>query len=258
MAKSGAEVRVKQLDKIGLFRQFGEDILNELAHVAIIRRIPRDRIVFHLGDVPSYIYHVIQGKIRLSVPLSDGREFIFSDLGPGESFDLAILFTSRGSNMNAASVEDSDLLQIEVSFMARLFNKRPDLALKVIPYLCEATHDAQERVIHGAASALSTRLANTLLRLTQGPHSMATVDRVSSIHISQTDLAAMVPASRAKVNRCLREWERRYLTRYDHGSLTILNRAALESVALGEISFNRSMMHFPRAGASPWHASARQ
>ncbi|UVK37391.1 Crp/Fnr family transcriptional regulator [Mesorhizobium sp. AR10] len=134
--------------------------------------------------LPSYIYYIIQGKIRLSAPLSDGREFIFSDLGPGDTFDLTRLFVTRRSNLNAASVVDSDLMQIEVAFMARVFDKHPDLALKVIPYLCEATHDAQERVIHSAASALSTRLASTLLRLTERPHSMATVDRARSIHIS--------------------------------------------------------------------------
>ena len=257
MAESGAEIRVKQLDKIPLFHQFGPDILYELARVSILRRIPKDKIVTHFGDVPGYTYHIVKGKVRLSAPLSDGREFIFSDLGPGDSFDLARLFTTRRSNMNAASVVDSDLLQIEVVFLTRLFDKHPDLALKVIPYLCEATRDAQERVIHGAANALSIRLANTLLRLTDKQHSMTTVDRVRSIHISQTDLAAMVPASRAKVNRCLREWERRYLTQYDHGSLTILNRGALESLALGEISSDRSMMHIPRALVSQWRASAR-
>jgi CRP/FNR family cyclic AMP-dependent transcriptional regulator len=88
-------------------------------------------------------------------------------------------------------------------------------------------------VIHSASNALAIRLASTLLRLTETPHSTATVNGALSIHISQTDLAAMIPASRAKVNRCLREWERRYLTQYHHGSLTILNRTALESVALG-------------------------
>ncbi|RWN95995.1 MAG: Crp/Fnr family transcriptional regulator, partial [Mesorhizobium sp.] len=93
-----------------------------------------------------------------------------------------------------------------------VFDKHPDLALKVIPYLCQATHDAQERVIHSASNALSIRLASTVLRLTETPHSTANVNGALSIHISQTDLAAMIPASRAKVNRCLREWERRDLT----------------------------------------------
>jgi CRP/FNR family transcriptional regulator, cyclic AMP receptor protein len=149
--------------------------------------------------------------------------------------------------MNAALVVDSEVLQIKIAFMASVFDKHPDLALKVIPYLCQATHDAQERVIHNAANALSIRLASTLLRLTEGAHSTATVDRALSIHVSQTDLAAMVPASRAKVNRCLRDWGRRYLTQYDNGLLTILNRDGLKSVALGETAFDRSLTHIPRA-----------
>ncbi|WP_353646444.1 Crp/Fnr family transcriptional regulator [Mesorhizobium sp. WSM2239] len=247
MADSDVDVRVKQLQKISFFRHFGQDVLNELAKVAIQRRIAKNRSLIHLGDRSLYIYCLLRGKVRLSVPLSDGREFIFADLGPGDTFDVARLFTARRSIMNAASVAESDVLQIKVAFLTSVFDKHPDLALKAIPFLCQAMHDAQERVIHSAASALSIRLASTLLRLTERRHSTATVDRALSIHVSQTDLAAMVPASRAKVNRCLREWERRYLTQYDHGSLKILNHDALKSVALGEIAFDRSTTHIPRA-----------
>jgi CRP/FNR family transcriptional regulator, cyclic AMP receptor protein len=239
MVERSVEVRVKQLDKISLFQQFGDGILNQLAQAVIQRRIHKNKVLFRHGDASRYIYCIINGKVRLSVPLSDGREFIFSDLGPGDTFDLTSLFITRHSTMNAASVVDSDVLQIEIAFMASFFDRHPDLALKVIPSLCQATHEAQERVIDGAASSLAIRLASTLLRLTEEPHSTATEDRAPSIHVSQTDLAAMVPASRAKVNRCLRAWQRRYLTQYDHGSLTILNRDALKSVAHGEIAVDR-------------------
>jgi CRP-like cAMP-binding protein len=247
MAQGSAEFRVRLLEKVSLFRQFGQDALNELAQVAIRRRLSKNKVLIHLGDVPSYVYCIIHGKVRLSAPLSDGREFIFSDLGSGDTFDLTGLFITPHSIMNAASVVETDVLQIEAAFLATVFDKHPDLALKVIPFLCQATHDARERVIHSAGGSLPIRLASTLLRLTERPPGTATEDGVPSIHVSQTDLAAMVPASRAKVNRCLREWERRYLTQYNRGSLTILNRDALRSVALGEIGFDRSMTHAPRA-----------
>lgn len=247
MAQGNAEFRVRQLDKIHLFRRFGQDIRDELSQVAIRRRIPKHKALVHVGDVPRCIYCLLSGKVRLSAPLSDGREFIFSDLGPGDTFDLTSLFMTSHSNMNAACVVDSDVLQIEVAFIAALFEKHPDLALKVVPFLCQATCDAQERVIDGAAGSLSVRLASTLLRLTERPNSAAAQNRAPTIRVSQTDLAAMVPASRTKVNRCLRDWQRRYLTQYDHGSLTILDRDALKSVALGDVAVQRSTTHTQRA-----------
>jgi CRP-like cAMP-binding protein len=247
MPQVSVDFRVRHLEKVSIFRHFGQDILDDLAKVAIRRTIHKNKVLLHLGDTPRCIYCIIHGKVRLSAPLSDGRDFIFSDLGPGDTFDLTSLFITPHSIMNAASVVESDLLQIEAAFIVSVFDKHPDLALKVIPVLCQATHDARERLIHSAGGSLSIRLASTLLRLTESPHSMAAEGRVPSIHVSQTDLAAMVPASRAKVNRCLREWERRYLTQYDRGSLTILNRDGLRSVALGEIAFDRSMTHAPHA-----------
>src|SRR5919109_4784670 len=108
MAQGSAEFRVRQLEKMSLFREFGHNILHELAHVAIRRRITKNKVLIYLGDVPSYIYCIIHGKVRLSTLLSDGREFIFSDLGPGDTFDLTSLFITPHSIMNAASVAESD------------------------------------------------------------------------------------------------------------------------------------------------------
>jgi CRP/FNR family cyclic AMP-dependent transcriptional regulator len=235
MMDSGMDIRIEQLARVSAFRQFGHTALKYLAEAAKQRQVAENTTIVHLDDTSSCIYVVIRGKVRLSVPLSDGREFIFADLGPDEVFDLSNLFVTQRSRMNAISILETDLLQIRVASMAYLFDRDPVLALKVIPYFCQATRDAQDRVIQSAANTLSVRLANTLLRITDEPRDIADFDAESqSIRLSQTDLAAMVPASREKVNRCLREWERRDLTQYDNGSLTILDRDGLKSVALGE------------------------
>ena len=231
----GVDIRINQLATVEIFRHLGQEILAELAEAATLRKFAEDTTFVHLGDACSYIYVIVSGKVRLSVPLPDGREFIFSDLGPGDAFDLNNLFVSRNSRMNAASIFESDILQIKVAFMANLFDRHPDLGIKLIPFFCQAAQEAQERVIQSTANTLSMRLASTLLRITRERQNAANANaQTQRIRLSQTDLAAMVPASREKVNRCLREWERRDLTQYDNGSITILDRNGLTSIALGE------------------------
>ena len=226
MVDHGVDLRVDQLASVAVFQQFGPAALTAIAKAATLRRVAENTTLIRLGDVPSFIYVIIHGKIRLSVPLSDGREFIFSDLGPGEVFDLSSVFVTRHSIMNAAALFDSELLQIDAAFAKYLFEKHPELAHKVIAFSCQAARDAQERVIEATAHTLSVRLASTILRITE-----ESLNGQQCLRISQTDLAAMVPASRAKVNRCLREWERRALIQYDHGLLRILNRGVLKSIA---------------------------
>jgi CRP/FNR family cyclic AMP-dependent transcriptional regulator len=231
----GVDIRINQLARVRVFRHFGQEILAELAEAATLRKFAENTTFVHLGDTCSHIYVIVSGKVRLTVPLPDGREFIFSDLGSGDAFDLNNLFMPRNSRMNASSIFESDVLQIKVAFMASLFDRHPDLAIRLIPFFCQAAQEAQERVIQGTANTLSMRLASTLLRITTERHNAANAyAKTQRIRLSQTDLAAMVPASREKVNRCLREWERRDLTQFDNGSITILDRNRLTSIALGE------------------------
>jgi CRP/FNR family transcriptional regulator, cyclic AMP receptor protein len=226
MLERGIHLRVDQLAGASVFQQCGPEALAAMAKAATLRRFAENTTLIRLGDVPSFVYVIIHGKIRLSVPLSEGREFIFSDLGPGDVFDLSSFFVTRHSIMNAAALFDSELLQIDAASASYLFERNPELAHKVIAFSCQAARDAQERVIEATAHALSVRLASTILRITEEP-----LNGQQCLRISQTDLAAMVPASREKVNRCLREWERRALIQYDHGLLRILNRGVLKSMA---------------------------
>ena len=226
MVDRGVDLRINQLASATVFQQFGPAALTALAKAARLRRVAQNTTLIRLGDVPSFIYVVIHGKIRLSVPLSEGREFIFSDLGPGDVFDLSSVFVTRHSIMNAAALVDSELLQIDTAFASRLFEKHPELAHKAIAFFWQAARDAQERVIEATAHTLSVRLATTILRITEEP-----LNGQQCLRISQTDLAAMVPASQEKVNRSLREWERRALIQYDRGLLQILNRGVLKSIA---------------------------
>lgn len=233
MVDRGVDLRINQLASASVLRQFGRATLTALAEAATLRRFAENTTLVRLGDVPSFIYVITQGKIRLSVPLSDGREFIYSDLGPGKVFDLSSFFVTRHSIMNAASLLESDVLQIDAAFASCLFEKHPELAHKVIPFFCQAAQDAQERVIEATAQTLSVRLASTILRIIEEPLNSSVLDAGQQcLRVSQTDLAAMVPASREKVNRCLREWKRRALVQYDHGLLTILDRGALKRIAL--------------------------
>jgi len=228
----GVGFRIGQLAKADLFRRFGREFLTDLAEGATYLHVYANTHLIHQGDMPSSIYVIVGGRVRLSLPLYDGRDFIFSDLGPGDVFDLSSLFLAEEHQMNAVSMSESVVLGIEAAYMLKLFERHASVAAKMIPFLCQAVKDARERVIDGTASMLPARLASTVLRIVRNPQGIpvSDVDPVA-IQISQTDLAAMVPASREKVNRCLREWQQRGISRYENRWLTILNFEGLRAIS---------------------------
>jgi len=94
-------IRVNQLARASVFGHFEREILIGLAQTATYRQFGKNTTVIYQGDTPSYIYVIVRGNVRLGLPLSDGRDFIFSDLGPGDVLDLGNLFIGQNSRMNA-------------------------------------------------------------------------------------------------------------------------------------------------------------
>ena len=90
------------------------------------------------------------------------------------------------------------------------------------------------RIISNAASSLQSRLASTLLRLS-AVYGKDAANNGDELIISQNDLAATLPASREKVNQCLRRLREGKIIDGGQGKIRILNRKALEACANGAV-----------------------
>ncbi|MBA8835228.1 CRP-like cAMP-binding protein [Rhizobium leguminosarum] len=88
---------------------------------------------------------------------------------------------------------------------------------------------------HRTTSSLQSRLASTLLRLS-AVYGKDAANSGDELIISQNDLAATLPASREKVNQCLRRLRESKIIDGGQGKIRILNRKALEACANGAVS----------------------
>src|SRR3990170_2456801 len=112
-------------DMLGRTELFGP--LSEADRATIAGRMRRveftpDQMIFSRGDPGREIYLVVEGRIRLSILSSDGRELSFAHAGPGSIFgEIATLDGGeRTAGATAISrVEAITLHRIEVR-LARL------------------------------------------------------------------------------------------------------------------------------------------
>src|SRR6202521_4607162 len=77
---------VELLGKSALFGSLAEQ--DRAAIAGRMRRVQfeSDQMIFSRGDPGREIYLVLEGKIRLSILSSDGRELSFAHAGPGSFF----------------------------------------------------------------------------------------------------------------------------------------------------------------------------
>jgi CRP-like cAMP-binding protein len=193
----------------------------------------RGEVIAGAGVLVDMFARVQRGLVSASTMLSDGREFIVEMIPKaGIIGELEVL---RGEMLNLEYRASSDC---ELHFFkGRLLRERyandPGFRAKVFCRTLARVAELERRIIANAGSCLQARLASTLLRLStaherDGPNSPELV-------ISQHDLAATLPASREKVNQCLRRLRERKVIDGAQGKIHILNRKALEAYADGAL-----------------------
>jgi len=165
--------------------------------------------------------------VKIVTYLVDGREFVMATSSPGGIFgELEILGRSKPV-FEVYALTNCEIWALDGKIVKDALGQDPELSRDLLYYVLRRIAELESRVVGLTAISVASRLANTLLRLSS---SDLTIGRaMTTINISQHQLASMLPASREKVNRCLREWERSRIVNLSPGLITITNPRALHS-----------------------------
>jgi len=165
-------------------------------------------MVFQRGDPADEVYLIVAGQLRISVGSADGRELAFRIVRSGDMVgELGVLDGSpRSADLTA--LRDSVLLGLGRDALQNLLTTRPAMTAGVIRFLCNRLRDTSEQLEALALQRIEVRLARLLLRLT-----LATAPVRGEVELmldmSQSEIAALIGASRPKVNIAFGELEAR-------------------------------------------------
>ena len=222
------------VDLLGRTALFGS--LDEQVRKAIVARMRRvqfqpDQMIFSRGDPGRDIYLVLEGRIRLSVLSSEGRELSFDHAGPGNIFGE--IATLDGGERTAGATAMSAVLAMSLprEVMLELIEQNPKVALAAVRFLCQRLRDTDQRLEAIALHRVEVRLARLMLSVVK-LQSAAPKDGRAKVDLgmSQSEIGLLIGASRSKVNIALTMLQDMgALTR--SGSSYICDIEALKSVA---------------------------
>lgn len=219
------------LRRVPLFATLPDEDLARLAAQLRRRTFRRGEVIFHRGDPAGALHVIASGLVKVSRPSEDGNETVLALLGAGTCFgELAALDGDlRSATITAVEpTETKMLLREDVIALART---SADLAMALVQVLAERLRRTDDWLDHAYFADLDTRLAHRLLDLAE-THGQETNEGITvRFPLTQSDLAGMLGATRARVNRMLGIYQDEGLLRLGAGSFTILDRDALEERA---------------------------
>ena len=218
-------VDAKLLSATEIFEGIDEEILADVADYSVCRTLARGDTLFTMGDRPDAMYVVLSGRIAIVTTAADGRDSVISLMEEEDLFGEMGLFDGRGRSATARALETSEVLAVPYGPVRRLYEERPDHLWRVVSMLV--------RRLRGAGAALTDAVfLDVVGRTAKRLLGFAGDDDGFVLPVTQEELAAMVGASRERVNKAISQFVRlgwlersgnRYVIR-DRRQLTLRSR----------------------------------
>ncbi|HEX4743273.1 MAG TPA: Crp/Fnr family transcriptional regulator [Candidatus Limnocylindria bacterium] len=202
------------LSKVPFFAGVPADELEKLAGSLQRRTVRAGKAVFRQDDPGSSLYVIESGVVKVQRTSPEGKEVILTILGPGDFFGELALLDGEPRSADAVAKEDTALLVLERDDFLAFLDRAPAVATKLLAALSRRLRRTDQLVQDAAFLDVPARLARALLQLSESPE--------AATGLTQSELAAMVGASRESVNRWLQFYRRRGLIESASGSIRVL------------------------------------
>jgi CRP/FNR family transcriptional regulator, cyclic AMP receptor protein len=156
------------------------------------------------GDAGKELYLVLEGRIRLSILSSDGRELSFAHAGAGSIFGEIATLDGGERTAGATAISRVQAMALPQRAMLELIENNPKVAGAAIRFLCTRLRETDQRLEAIALHRIEVRLARLMLSALKLQSPGAKGQNVAlDLGMSQGELALLIGASRPKVNIAL-------------------------------------------------------
>jgi CRP-like cAMP-binding protein len=121
-----------------LWRGLGERQLAEVAQAARWSRLEAGSFFFHQEEAANALYLLVQGQVGMAQVTPEGQQVILRIVSPGEPFGwIALTRQAVYPGIRAGAGGQRDAVLDTATAMAQLMERRPRIALNVLPLLAE-------------------------------------------------------------------------------------------------------------------------
>jgi CRP/FNR family transcriptional regulator, cyclic AMP receptor protein len=210
------------LDTTDLFAAMPADVLASLSEQSTVRTLARNEVLFHQGDPSHALYVVAEGRIAIATHSVDGRESVIAVLEQGGLLGELPLFDDEPRVADARALIESTVIELEYAPVRKVLDERPELLWIIVRLLVHRLRATDEALADAVFLDVPARTAKRLLELAAGS------DRFT-LPVTQEELAAMVGASRERVNKAIALFVRLgWLEVEGRNNYHILDREAME------------------------------
>ena len=138
-----------------LFKDISNDSLTETLSLAEYRVLPENSVIFNKGDQPDAFFIVISGKMKVFLPLDEGKENELAVLKAGDGFGEISLLTSEPHRTSARTITSTSLLVLQKTHLHRLCAQNTEISMALIKGFASRLVQKEDEIVKAGEKELA-------------------------------------------------------------------------------------------------------
>jgi CRP/FNR family transcriptional regulator, nitrogen oxide reductase regulator len=220
------------LRAVALFRALSVDDRTRLAEVSIVRSYEKGEALFAEGDASDFLYTILSGRAKVIKSIPSGKEVILEIFGPGDPIGAVVAYEGRPYPATAIAIEATSCLLVRRAPFFGLLERHPTLVKGFILGLTQRIVELTKRIPEVAGGRVETRFAHLFLKLADKMGRPGHEGTFIPMVLSRQDLADLTGTTIETCIRIMSRWGKEGTVRTEKEGFVLLDRPALEKLAL--------------------------
>jgi CRP/FNR family transcriptional regulator len=220
------------LRRTTMFRRLSPDDRARLTAVAHRREFEKGAMLFSEGDASDSLYTVVTGRVKVFKVTPRGSDVILEIFGPGDSVGAVAVYESRAYPASAVALEPTTCLLIPRQAFFALLETQPTLVRGLLVGLTHRLVELTNRLAELSGGRVEARLARFILKLANDMGQPRPEGVFIPLALSRQEIADMIGTTIETSIRIMSRWGKEDVVRTEKDGFLVVDRAALESVAM--------------------------
>jgi CRP/FNR family transcriptional regulator, polysaccharide utilization system transcription regulator len=213
-----------------VFNVLDQDQLNEMTLHKSCSYYKKGQFVFAENGLPSGLFCINSGKIKITTTGYDGKEQILRLAKSGDIVGYRALISNERYASSAVALEDASICIIDKKYFFESLESNPKLMFEVIKKMSKDLKTAEEHIVSLSQKNVRERMAEALLFL-KATYGLEEDNQTINVVLSREEIADYVGTSTESCIRLLSEFNNDQLINLTGKKIRILNLPALMQTA---------------------------
>jgi CRP/FNR family transcriptional regulator len=227
-----AELLEELLRRTTIFRRLSAEDRQRLAAAASVRTYEKSAALFHEGDASELLYTVVEGRVKVFKTTPRGTDVILEIFGPGDPVGAVAVYESRAYPATAVALEPTRCVVIPRQVFFALLEAHPTMVRGLLIGLTHRLVELTNRLAELSGGRIEARLARFFLKLATDMGQPQPQGTFVPLVLSRQEIADMIGTTIETSIRIMSRWGKDDLVRTEKEGFVVVDRAALEAIAL--------------------------